>query len=145
MDGMDKQSFWLEKTLAQMSAEEWESLCDGCALCCLEKQEDIDTGRLVFSKVACAQLDIAACRCKVYARRHEVVPACLPIRAMQPAQYRWLPETCAYRRVHEGRDLPDWHPIKTGDPDSARKAGVAADRIARPPAVVRPWRRWRGS
>lgn len=119
------QPFWENKPLEAMSPQEWESLCDGCALCCLHKLEEEDSGAIFFTRVACRQLDEASCRCRVYPQRQAHVPDCVRITPSLVRTTRWLPRSCAYRRLAEGRGLPDWHPLITGDPDSAAKAGVS--------------------
>lgn len=122
-------TFWRDKSLAELSEEEWEALCDGCGKCCLHKIEDEDTGEIFYSRVACKLLDIRACRCTRYAERGRLVPDCLSLREGF-SEYRWLPSTCAYRLRAEGRALPDWHPLLTGDPASAHRAGVSVRAFA---------------
>jgi uncharacterized cysteine cluster protein YcgN (CxxCxxCC family) len=114
--------FWEGKTLAEFSEAEWESLCDGCAKCCLNKLEDEDTGELFFTNAACRLLDIRHCRCTDYPHRSERVPECLNLRKGF-VEFAWLPSTCAYRRLHEGIGLPAWHPLLTGRADSVHAAG----------------------
>ncbi|MFP6708624.1 MAG: YcgN family cysteine cluster protein [Alphaproteobacteria bacterium] len=121
----DETPFWRRKTLAEMNPAEWESLCDGCAKCCLYKLEDMDTGELVFTNVACRLLEIRSCRCGNYDRRSELVSDCVVLDPENVAQLYWMPSTCAYRLLAEGQDLPDWHPLVTGDSDSVHRAGIS--------------------
>lgn len=123
--------FWRTKTLADMTAEEWESLCDGCARCCLVKLEDVDTGEFHFTDVACTLLDAGACRCRAYSERDVRVPDCVRLTPGVVPTLGWLPASCAYRLVAEGQDLPSWHPLVTGDPDSVHAAGMSVrDRVS---------------
>lgn len=117
--------FWREKPLSAMSRREWESLCDGCGRCCLHKLRDDDTGELSFTNVACRLLDLQSCRCSDYANRRARVPDCVRLTPARLKQLDWLPPTCAYRLLSEGRDLYPWHPLISGTPDSVAKAGVA--------------------
>ncbi len=118
--------FWKRKSLAEMSGEEWESLCDGCALCCLQKLEDTALGETYFTNIACKLLDTDACRCTNYANRTKLVSSCLALSLDNPEAFRWLPATCAYRLLADGEDLPDWHPLNTGDPNSVHESGISA-------------------
>ena len=122
---MAEKPFWQTKTLEQMTAAEWESLCDGCGLCCLIRFEDEETGEVIPTRVACKLLDQHLCRCKDYVNRKAHVPDCIKLTPWNIEALAWMPPSCAYRRLHEGRDLPDWHPLITGDPDSVHKAGVS--------------------
>jgi uncharacterized cysteine cluster protein YcgN (CxxCxxCC family) len=119
------QPFWRTKTLDDMSVAEWESLCDGCGRCCLVKLEDEDTGEIHFTDIGCKLLDGKTCRCIDYPHRHRRVPDCVKLTADVVRQLSWLPVTCAYRLVAKGEDLPDWHPLVSGTPDSVREAGVS--------------------
>ncbi len=104
---------------------EWESLCDGCARCCLNKLEDWDTGEIFWTNVVCNQLDEETCRCRNYVQRFELVADCLQLTPKGVRQYNWLPPTCAYRLLNEGKDLPDWHPLVSGDPATVTNAGAS--------------------
>lgn len=118
--------FWKEKTLSEMTKSEWESLCDGCALCCLHKLEDEDTGQIYFTDIACRLLDIDSCRCINYGARAQEVRECLVLSPDTPEVFAWLPGTCAYRRLAEKKTLPEWHPLVSGDPMSVHAAGISA-------------------
>ena len=116
-------AFWEEKQLHEMSDSEWESLCDGCGLCCLHKLEDIETLEVEFTCVKCRYLDHNR-SCEVYEERVNLVEDCLNVRDLDPEYYRWLPESCAYRRIHEQRPLPQWHPLRTGNRAARRRVGT---------------------
>ena len=118
-----KDRFWEVESLQSMTPEQWESLCDGCAKCCLEKFEDEDSGEIHYSRIACALLDLESCRCSDYIHRAERMPDCVTLTPAVLQHSRWLPETCAYRRLAEGRALPVWHPLLTGTPRSVIDAG----------------------
>ena len=117
--------FWKTKTLEAMSAQEWESLCDGCGKCCVSKLEDEDTGEIYFTSVACRLFNAETCRCCDYANRHALVSDCIGLTPQNVRTISWLPKTCGYRLVAEGRDLFPWHPLVSGDPDSVHKAGIS--------------------
>ena len=108
-----------------MSPDEWESLCDGCGRCCLNKLEDIDTGDLYFTNIACRLLDDNSCRCQNYSRRKELVPECLGLDTRSVKTSNALPASCAYRRLAEGKSLPQWHPLISGDPESVHRTGIS--------------------
>ncbi|MFG1403858.1 YcgN family cysteine cluster protein [Xanthobacter sediminis] len=123
--------FWRTTPLAAMSAAQWESLCDGCGRCCLVKLEDEDTGQIAYTDVACRLFDSESCRCSDYAHRSEQVSDCVRLTPEAVATLSWLPPTCAYRLLQEGKDLPFWHPLVSGDPASVRAAGISvAGRVA---------------
>lgn len=119
------QPFWRTKTLAQLDSEEWEALCDGCGQCCLVKLEDADTAELYHTRLACRLLDVGACRCTDYANRHRQVDDCVVLQPENLDELDWLPSTCAYRLVHEGKDLYWWHPLVSGRPETVHEAGVS--------------------
>lgn len=115
--------FWESVPLAQMSAEQWESLCDGCGKCCLIKLQDEESERVYTTRVACRLLNVDTCRCRDYRHRRRHVRECLLLDAPAAAQLDWLPETCAYRRVAVGQALPDWHHLLCGDRGAVHRAG----------------------
>jgi hypothetical protein len=116
--------FWQTTALADMDRSQWESLCDGCARCCLHKLEDEDTGEVHYTAVVCQYLD-NGCRCTDYESRHTLVPDCVVLTPALAESFEWLPTTCAYRLLAEGKDLPAWHPLVSGDPDSVHAAGIS--------------------
>ncbi len=122
---MSEQPFWQQKTLDDMSDAEWESLCDGCGQCCLHKLMDEDTDEIYFTNVACRQLNIKTCQCRNYARRFEYEPDCIKLTRENLPTFEWLPPTCAYRLLAEGKPLPAWHPLLTGS-----KAAMHGERIS---------------
>ncbi len=122
---LSDQPFWEKKTLATLTKQEWESLCDGCGKCCLIKLEDIDDGEVYYTSVACQYLNTSTCRCTVYPQRFKKVPACTSITIDNIHQLNFLPETCAYRRVAENKPLPNWHPLLCNNTTSMHKANAS--------------------
>jgi uncharacterized protein len=118
--------FWRRFPLDELTREEWEALCDGCAKCCLVKLEDEATGEVAYTDVACRLLDLGTCRCGNYPLRRQLVAGCVVLDAASIERVlAWMPKTCAYRLVNEGRDLEPWHPLISGDPESVHRAGVS--------------------
>lgn len=115
--------FWRTKKLTEMTKKEWESLCDGCGKCCLNKIEYQDTGEMVYTRVACRLFDPASCGCSNYAERKQEVKDCLTLTPRKLKQIDWLPASCSYRLVAEGKDLPDWHHLKTKDKNTIHREG----------------------
>lgn len=118
--------FWENIPPARMSHAEWEALCDGCGKCCMNKLEDEDTGEVVMTNVACRLFDDTTCRCAQYPIRHQFVPECIVLKPTNmDANLYWMPETCAYKLLWQGKKLYDWHPLISGDPQSVHDAGVS--------------------
>jgi uncharacterized cysteine cluster protein YcgN (CxxCxxCC family) len=129
----DEQPFWRLKPLEGMSSEEWESLCDGCGRCCLVKLQDEDTDEVLYTDVGCTLLNDQTCRCRDYANRQAKVADCVRLTPEAVRTLSWLPQTCAYRLLAEGKDLYWWHPLVSGDPGSIHAAGISVrDRVAGP-------------
>jgi uncharacterized protein len=117
--------FWKTKTLAQMSTAEWESLCDGCGKCCLSKIEDEDTAEIFYTSVICRLFDEGSCRCTDYANRSIKVPDCVTLDIQNIGELSWLPKTCAYQLVMDGKDLFPWHHLMCGDVNEVHRQGVS--------------------
>ena len=118
--------YWETTPLARMTQKEWEALCDGCGKCCMNKLEDDDTQEVALTRVACRLFDDTTCRCAQYPIRHQFVPECISLTPQSlDRNLYWMPETCAYKRLHLGRSLPDWHPLISGTPDTVHAAGVS--------------------
>lgn len=122
---MGSRPFWEDLSLDEMSDEQWESLCDGCGRCCLQKLEDADTEEVWVTSLSCRQLNTDTGRCKDYAGRFAEVPDCLAVRPITAAKIKWLPATCAYRKLSVGEPLESWHPLISGRPESVREAGIS--------------------
>jgi len=116
--------FW-DKPLASLSREEWEALCDGCGKCCLHKVEDEDSGEILGTNIACKLLDRDSCRCSNYRGRRALVPDCVRLTSGTVGALRWLPSTCAYRLRSEGKPLPEWHYLVSGDRETVHEAGIS--------------------
>ena len=125
-DGV-REKFWERVRMEKMTSREWEALCDGCGKCCLNKLEDEETGDVALTRVACRLFDEATCRCAQYDIRKRFVPECV---VLTPENIHknayWMPQTCAYRLLAEGKRLYDWHPLISGTPESVHAAGVSA-------------------
>lgn len=117
--------FWETKTLVEMTPAEWESLCDGCGLCCVVRFEEEETGEVIPTRVHCKLFDTNACRCANYERRRDYVPDCIQLTPFNIEALKWMPRSCAYRRIHEGRPLADWHHLVCGDREAVHAAGVS--------------------
>lgn len=121
----NKSAFWRVKSPAEMTGHEWESLCDGCAKCCLQKLEYEDTGEIIYTCLVCRYLDEASCRCTCYSTRTGLVPNCLKLQPDTITKIHFLPRTCAYRLIAEGKELSWWHPLVSGDPNSVHSSGMS--------------------
>ena len=117
--------FWTHKSLADMDPDEWEALCDGCARCCMIKLEEESSSQVHYTALVCDLLDQEACRCTRYPDRHELVPDCVVLDARTAEAFKWLPVTCAYRTLAEGRPLAWWHPLVSGNPQTVHEAGIS--------------------
>ncbi|MGC6500775.1 MAG: YcgN family cysteine cluster protein [Henriciella sp.] len=115
--------FWQTKSLDEMSPQEWESLCDGCGKCCLLKLEDEESGEIAYTRLHCRLLDPETCRCRQYETRKRFVPDCVILTPASVAELAWMPASCAYRRIHEGHSLPDWHHLVCGDRNRVHRDG----------------------
>lgn len=120
---LSSSAFWQDTPLEKMTKEQWESLCDGCALCCLHKLEDEDTGEVYYTTIVCHLLDCTTCQCSRYPERTTLVPTCVNLTLEKIKSFHWLPTTCAYRLVYEGSELPDWHPLISGNSNSVIQSG----------------------
>ena len=139
----DSKPFWRRKQLEEMTADEWESLCDGCGRCCLNKLEDEDSGEIHLTKLACGLLDVGSCRCSNYPNRKALMPDCISIDAEKARNLSWLPSTCGYRVVAEGRDLAWWHPLISGSQNTVHEAGISVRGWARSEVGVKIENFWR--
>ena len=131
-------NFWEIKTLEAMSDEEWESLCDGCGLCCLVKIEDEDTEEVFNTTVSCRLLNIETCRCRDYDNRLEKAPMCTQLTLENLPQMHWLPESCAYKRLYQGSALPEWHYLISKDKIAVHESGISAKWFAQSEEYIHP-------
>lgn len=132
------EDFWKTKSLKEMNEEEWEALCDGCAACCLIQLEDEESGERVYTEVACKLLDIGLCHCKSYEKRFEQVETCAKVTPELLETADWLPPTCAYRLLYEGKPLHWWHPLISKDPNTVHQAGISIKSWAHSEATLTP-------
>ena len=117
--------FWQRKTLDEMTPVEWEALCDGCGICCLYKVEDANTGKVQLTNIACRFLDLQTCRCIAYPVRKSAMPTCIQVTPQNVHELKWLPHTCAYRCLAEGKPLPWWHPLISSNPELVHTLGIS--------------------
>ncbi|MDH5484820.1 MAG: YcgN family cysteine cluster protein [Gammaproteobacteria bacterium] len=130
--------FWKTKSLSEMATNEWESLCDGCGQCCLIKLEDDETFDVYVTNVACRLLDIETCRCRDYEHRLQRVPICLSLTPEKVDEFKWLPETCAYRLLSEGKELLSWHPLLCNNNNAIHEAGISVCDFAQSEEHIHP-------
>lgn len=135
---MNESFFWEKKSLQEMSVQEWESLCDGCAKCCVHKLEDDETQEVFYTNVACDYLNTKTCRCKDYSARKKWVPECVSLRPDDIKAFSWLPSSCAYRLIFEGKSLPSWHPLITGSRSAMHAQGHSVRNKVIPESFVHP-------
>lgn len=133
------EDFWRKKKLFELSTSEWESLCDGCGKCCLHKLEDEQTGEVYYTDVRCKLLDEKTCRCKNYLNRVVEVPSCVVLSPVMIATLQFMPKSCAYRLVHEGKDLPDWHHLVCGDREQVHRADHSVSGKTVDESTVEDW------
>jgi uncharacterized cysteine cluster protein YcgN (CxxCxxCC family) len=130
--------FWRNKSLEQLTPAQWEALCDGCGRCCLQKLKNPTTGKVYYTWVACYLLDTETCRCTNYELRHVLVPDCIRLEAGNIPKLNWLPKTCAYRLIAQGRPLPSWHPLVSRNHASVHDAGISVKDRAISEVFVHP-------
>lgn len=128
--------FWETKTLAEMTTDEWESVCDGCGLCCLTKLQDDETDEIVYTRVVCKYSDLKTGACSDYQNRSKNVPTCVNLTLDRVAEFDWLPDTCGYRVLYRGDPLPEWHPLVSGKRESVTEAHIGL--LAIPVVVDQP-------
>lgn len=122
--------FWEQKTLDEMTLEEWETVCDGCGLCCLHKLQDEETDEIIYTRIVCRYSEVTTGRCTDYVNRSKNVPSCVQLTRERVAEFDWLPDSCAYRMLYRGQPLPEWHPLVTGQVNSVQVAGQGLASIA---------------
>ncbi|MCZ2722277.1 YcgN family cysteine cluster protein [Marinomonas sp. 15G1-11] len=128
--------FWVTTKLEDMSPEEWESVCDGCGKCCLQKIEDIETREIFFTTLSCSQLNTKTCQCKVYDTRQEAVPNCITLTPKSIDEFEWLPDTCSYRVLQSTGTLPNWHPLIVGSQKEMIRQGLTVSKYAENESTV---------
>ena len=125
LSDVDEPPFWRRKAMKDMTPAEWESLCDGCGRCCLNKLQEEGSDRTYYTDVGCKLLDGQSCRCTDYTNRSAKVKDCVTLTSRNISRISWLPPTCGYKLVAAGKDLYWWHPLVSGDPETVHQAGVS--------------------
>lgn len=121
-----KVNYWQDLPLDALTPEQWESLCDGCGLCCLHKLIDADTDEVHYTRVACKLMDAETGLCRDYDHRSQRVPDCVQLTVAKVSSYDWLPTSCAYRLRYQGLPLPEWHPLNYGNRELVKQHGIQA-------------------
>ncbi|MUH07046.1 YcgN family cysteine cluster protein [Commensalibacter melissae] len=122
---MVKDRYWENLSLQEMNKEQWEALCDRCGRCCLHKLRDDDTNEIYYTNVACWLLDIKTGQCSDYCHRKIRIPDCIQLTRKNLSRIDWLPSTCAYRLIAEGKTLYPWHYLIAGNFEAMHKAGIS--------------------
>ncbi len=125
MNSSTNKNFWKAKSLSQLNQEEWETLCDGCGKCCLCKIEYEDSGEICYTSVSCRLFDSTSCSCRDYKNRADHVKDCAILSPRSTEDFEWLPQTCAYRLIHERKDLPSWHHLVSGSKNTIHEVGMS--------------------
>lgn len=135
-DNMTELPFWKTKNMAEMSRNEWESLCDGCGKCCCIRLEDDDTGQIYITDVACKLFDPNRCQCTDYKNRSVLVPDCVTLSPVNVGQLHWMPKTCAYRLISEGKNLPEYHHLVSGSRETIHEMGMSVQNAVTSEAII---------
>ena len=117
--------FWRVKKMKDMNKQEWESLCDNCGKCCCIRLEDEETGDIYITDVACKLFDAETCKCTSYASRSEKVSDCVKLTKDNIDKLQWMPRTCAYRLISEGKELPYYHHLVSGSSSTIHDEGMS--------------------
>ena len=121
-----RENFWINFSLDEFNQTEWENLCDGCGKCCLIKLEDEETTEVHYTKIACRLFNDESCRCGNYKIRKKLVSDCLILtKETIKDSYRWMPNTCAYRLLYEGKELKSWHHLISGSTQTVHEVGIS--------------------
>jgi uncharacterized cysteine cluster protein YcgN (CxxCxxCC family) len=124
--------WWKEIELKDMDKQQWESVCDRCALCCLNKLQDDESDEVFYTKISCKLLDTGKCQCGSYEKRKQIVPDCINLtyKQLKNHAHKWLPNTCGYKLLLNNQELPDWHHLNTGSTDEMHAQKKSAKHFA---------------